>query len=105
MSATVSTLGSAVSGVAEAGLETVGSLLSSDSNLQLVLISLGLSLALYLLACLIYHLVRGFYTFLLPSLVGLVRKPRIKERYGAWALVTGSTMVLIVADFHQDLVS
>jgi len=92
MSATVSTLGSALTGATEAGLERVGSLLSSDSSLQLVLISLGLSLALYLLACLLYHLVRGFYTFLLPSLVGLFRKPRIKERYGAWALVTGATM-------------
>jgi len=92
MSATVSTIGEAVTGVAEAGLQTVGSLLSTDSNSQLVLISLGLCLALYLLVCLLYHLVRGFVTFVLPSLVGLFRKPRMKERYGAWALVTGSTL-------------
>ena len=94
MSATVSTIGDAVTGLAQAGLETVGSLLYTDSNLQLVLISLGLSLALYLLACLLYHLTRGFATFLLPRLVGLVRKPRMKERYGAWAVVTGSTLVI-----------
>jgi len=92
MSATVSTIGEAVTGVAEAGLETVGSLLYTDSNAQLVLISLGLSLAIYLLACLLYHLIRGFVTFVLPSLLGLFRKPRIKERYGPWALVTGSTL-------------
>ena len=94
MSATVSTIGDAVTGLAQACLETVGSLLYTDSNLQLVLISLGLSLALYLLACLLFHLFRGFATFLLPRLVGLVRKPRMKERYGAWAVVTGSTLVI-----------
>ena len=98
MSATVSTIGEVVTGVAEVCLETVGSLLFTDSNFQLVLISLGLSLAVYLLACLLYHLVRGFTTFVLPSLVGLFRKPRIKERYGAWALVTGSTLVIIITD-------
>ena len=101
MSATVSTLGEAVTGVAAAGLETVGSVLSTESSLQLVLLSLGLCLSLYLLACLLYHLARAFLTFLLPRLVGLCRKPRIKERYGAWALVTGATMVCTVFLFMR----
>ena len=96
MSATVSTLGETVTGVAAAGLETVGSVLSTESSPQLVLLSLGLCLSLYLLACLLHHILRGFITFLLPRLLGLCRKPRMKERYGAWALVTGATMVRYV---------
>ena len=93
MSATVSTISEAVTVVVETGMETVGSVLSADSHSQLVLIILGLCLSLYLLACLLYHLVRGGHTFLTPRLVGLWRRPRIKESYGAWALVTAATVV------------
>ena len=61
--------------------------------LQLGLVVLGLGLAAYLLLCLLLHLWRGLRTFLLPPLLGLVTSPRLQERYGPWALVTGAAQV------------
>ena len=61
--------------------------------LQLGLVVLGLGLAAYLLLCLLLHLWRGLRTFLLPPLLGLLTSPRLQERYGPWALVTGAAQV------------
>jgi len=83
-------LGGAAGEAVMEGLDTVVTLLSPDSVIQLVLVLLGLALLTYLLLCLVYHAVRGLYTFTLPWLLSLVTKPRMVEKYGAWAVVTGA---------------
>jgi len=84
-------LASLVADGAAGAVDQVVALLSPDSVLQLVLIILGLALLVYLVLCLVYHSVRGLYTFTLPWLVSLVSTPNLKDKYGAWAVVTGST--------------
>ena len=86
-------LASLVADGAAGAVDQVVALLSPDSVLQLVLIILGLALLVYLVLCLVYHSVRGLYTFTLPWLVSLVSTPNLKDKYGAWAVVTGSTQV------------
>ena len=88
-------LGGAAGEAVMEGLDNVVTLLSPDSLIQLVLVLLGLALLTYLLLCLVYHAVRGLYTFTLPWLLSLVTKPRMAEKYGPWAVVTGSTQVII----------
>lgn len=86
----VVSLGGAAGEAVMVGLDTLVTLLSPDSVIQLVLILLGLVLLTYLLLCLVYHSVRGLYTFTLPWLLSLVTKPRMAEKFGAWAVVTGA---------------
>lgn len=86
-------LASLVADGAAGAVDQVVALLSPDSVLQLVLIILGLALLVYLVLCLVYHSVRGLYTFTLPWLLSLVSTPNLKDKYGAWAVVTGSTQV------------
>ena len=86
-------LASLVADGAAGAVDQVVALLSPDSVLQLVLIILGLVLLVYLVLCLVYHSVRGLYTFTLPWLLSLVSTPNLKDKYGAWAVVTGSTQV------------
>jgi len=83
-------LGAAAGESLMVGLDMLVTLLSPDSVIQLVLILMGLVLLTYLLLCLVYHTVRGLYTFTLPWLLSLVTKPRMVEKYGAWAVVTGA---------------
>ena len=91
----VVSLGGAAGETVMVGLDTLVTLLSPDSVIQLILILLGLVLLTYLLLCLVYHAVRGLYTFTLPWLLSLVTKPRMVEKYGAWAVVTGAAQVII----------
>ena len=88
-----SSLASLLASGAAGAVDQVVALLSPDSVPQLVLIVLGLVLLVYLVLCLVYHAVRGLYTFTLPSLVSMVKTPNLKDKYGAWAVVTGSTQV------------
>ena len=88
-------LGAAAGESLMVGLDMLVTLLSPDSVIQLVLILMGLVLLTYLLLCLLYHTVRGLYTFTLPWLLSLVTKPRMVEKYGAWAVVTGAAQVII----------
>lgn len=73
------------------GVDGVVTLLTPDSVVQLIFILLGILLATYLTLCALYHGIRGLYTFTLPWLLSKVSKPKLKEKYGPWAVVTGST--------------
>ena len=88
---TLAAAGEAAAPLLEAAAESwsaAASVVTPDTPLQL-----GLGLAAYLLLCLLLHLWRGLRTFLLPPLLGLVTSPRLQERYGPWALVTGAAQV------------
>ena len=93
---TLAAAGEAAAPLLEAAAESLSaaaSLVTPDTPLQLGLVVLGLGLAAYLLLCLLLHLWRGLRTFLLPRLLGLLTSPRLQERYGPWALVTGAAQV------------
>jgi len=87
-------VGECVSGVVSVLGDTVDTVVTSltpDSVIQLVLVLLGLLLLTYLTLCLLYHLIRGVYTFTWPWILSKITKPKLKEKYGSWAVVTGST--------------
>ena len=89
-------VGECVSGVVSVLGDTVDTVVTSltpDSVIQLVLVLLGLLLLTYLTLCLLYHLIRGVYTFTWPWILSKITKPKLKEKYGSWAVVTGSTQV------------
>jgi len=71
-------------------LDTVGNLLATEGVLQLVLVLHGVALLGYLLLCLLYHLGRGFYSYTLPWLLSSCSTPKLNQKYGAWAVVTGA---------------
>ena len=52
---------------------------------------IGFLFVLTLFYSILWHTLVGLKTYILPTLVSLVKSPKLKETYGLWAVLTGST--------------
>ena len=66
-------------------------LLNKSDNLKTAMALLGSLIVLNVAYCVLYQVLLGLKTFVLPRVLGLIRDPALKTRYGPWALVTGCT--------------
>ena len=71
--------------------ELVVSLLNESELLKTGMALVGSLFVLNLFYSILWHTLVGLKTYILPSLVSLVKSPKLKEKYGPWAVVTGST--------------
>jgi len=71
--------------------ELVLTLLNKSDSLKTGMALIGTLFVLTLSYSLLYHILVGLKTYILPTLVSLVRSSQLKVKYGPWAMVTGST--------------
>ena len=71
--------------------ELVLSLLNKSELLKTGMALIGSLFVLNLFYSILWHTLVGLKTYILPTLVSLVKSPKLKETYGLWAVVTGST--------------
>jgi len=76
---------------ATATWELVSTFLKKNEFLKTGMALVGSLFILNMLCATLYNIMVGMKTYILPTLVSIIRSPKLKENYGPWALVTGCT--------------